>query len=129
MLDWVGWEDNRTVHVIKVGDFGYIANVNDSPFLNQGRNFGEDFVHDVEVGIVVWVAEADDDKAVVFAEDGLVDVPACDEVGEKDGAHVGGYVRRDGGCTEVCCLNDLLASLDVCLLYIYRKVELCVDKA
>lgn len=81
--------------MVKVGDFGYIAYVDYSPFLDQGRYFGEDFVHDVEVGVVVGVAEADDDEAVVFAEDGLVDVPACDEVGEEDGAHVGGGA---GGC-------------------------------
>lgn len=80
--------------MIKVGDLGNITHVNSRPFLNHGRNFGEDFVHDVEIGVVVGVAEADDDEAVVFAEDGLVDVPACVEVGEQNGTHRGLCWRR-----------------------------------
>lgn len=38
------------------------------------------------VGVVV-AAEADDNEAVFFAEDRLIDVPAGAEMGKDDGAH------------------------------------------
>jgi hypothetical protein len=37
--------------------------------------------------------EADDDQTLLLGHDGLVDVPACDEVGEDDRAHFWGVGR------------------------------------
>lgn len=65
----------HTIHVIKVGHLGNIADINDGPFLHQRRDFGEHLIHDVYLWVFVRVAKADDHEAVIFAEDGLVDVP------------------------------------------------------
>ena len=46
----------------------------------------EDFVLSHAIGIPI-TTEADDDQALVFGHDSLVDVPAGDEMGEYDGAH------------------------------------------
>lgn len=57
-----------------------------SEVLNFVSNFVEYFV----LAHAVWVmvaAEADHHEAVFFAEDGLVDVPACSKMRENDGAH------------------------------------------
>ncbi len=39
-------------------------------------------------------AKADDHQSFVLAHDSLIDVPACDEMGEDDGAHGGVCVAR-----------------------------------
>lgn len=47
------------------------------------------------VGVTV-LAESYDYQTLVFAEDSLVDVPGCAEMGEDDRTHGGTVVRRTG---------------------------------
>ena len=66
-------------------------------------DFIGDLVEDFVLPHAVWIVvatEANDDQAVLLAEDGLVDVPSCSEMWEYDGTHVGvwlGLVRCGGG--------------------------------
>ena len=65
-----------------------VANVDDGETLELVCDFVENFI----LAHAIWVpvaAEADDDEALFFRENGLVDVPAGDEVGDCDGAHGG----------------------------------------
>lgn len=47
----------------------------------------ENFVLTHAVGIPV-TSEADHDEALLFGHDGLIDMPACDEMREYDRAHI-----------------------------------------
>lgn len=58
-----------------------------SEVLHLVGNLVEHLVLAHAVGVVV-AAEADDDEAVFFAEDRLVDVPAGAEMGKDDGTHL-----------------------------------------
>jgi hypothetical protein len=50
------------------------------------QGYERESYHGHAVGIRI-AAEAHDDEASFLANDGLVDVPGCGEVGEEDGAH------------------------------------------
>ena len=77
------------VHGFEVGDLVQVADVQGGEVLDSVGDLVEDFVlaHAVLVRVP---AEANDDEAVFFREDRLVDVPASAQVGEDDGAHGGG---------------------------------------
>lgn len=79
------------VHGFEVGDFVEVAQVDGAEVFNSVGDLVEHFVllHAVRVRVA---AEADEDEPVFFAEDRLVDVPACAQVGEDYGAH-GGWIR------------------------------------
>jgi hypothetical protein len=86
------------VHLFEVGDLVEVADVDDGEVLDAVGDFVEDFV----LAHAVWVpvaAEADYHQAVFFGHDGLVDVPAGDEVGDYDGAH--GCAVGGGCCLAV----------------------------
>ena len=79
------------VHGFEIGNFIEVAEVDGAEVLNSVGDLVQDFV----LLHAVWVRvapEADEDEAVFFAEDRLVDVPACTEVGEDYGAH-GRWIR------------------------------------
>ena len=61
----------------------------------RGEFTVKDFILSHALGVPV-ATEADDNETFLFRHDGLVDVPAGDEMGENDGAHIG-YGRG-----EVC---------------------------
>jgi hypothetical protein len=76
------------VHGLEVRYFVQVAEVDRRELLD----FVGDLVQDLVLGHAEWVAvaaEADADEAVFFTEDRLVDVPACTEMWEEDGTHVG----------------------------------------
>ena len=91
------------VHLFEVGDLVDVADVDYGEVLDAVGDLVEHFILAHAVGVPV-AAEADDDEAVFFGHDGLVDVPAGDQVGDHDGAHgrlwcgVGGFEVR--GCEE-----------------------------
>ena len=62
----------------------------------------EDFVLAHAVWVVV-AAKTDNDEALFFREDGLVDVPAGAEVGDDDGTHGAICVERllGRGCLQI----------------------------
>lgn len=91
----------RTIHLVEIGDLVDIANIDDGEALKLVGNLVEDFVLAHAVGVPV-AAEADDDEALFFGEDGLVDVPAGGEMGDCDGAHGCGC----GGCGVVGRRNE-----------------------
>jgi len=74
------------VHGFEIGDFVEVAEVDGAEVFNPVGDLVEDFVLLHAVGVRV-APEADEDEAVFFAEDRLVDVPACAEVGKDYGAH------------------------------------------
>lgn len=74
------------VHLVEVGNLVDVAEVNDGVVADLVGDLVEDFV----LAHAVWVpvaTEADDDQAVLFGQDGLVDVPAGVEMREDDGTH------------------------------------------
>jgi hypothetical protein len=80
----------QLVHLLEIGHLVQVADVDDGEVLDAVRDLVEDFV----LAHAVWVPvapEADHYQAVFFGHDGLVDVPAGDEVGDYDGAHGGGW--------------------------------------
>jgi len=79
------------VHGFEIGDFVEVAEVDGAEVLDPVGDLVENFVLLHAVGVRV-AAEADEDQAVLFTEDRLVDVPACAEVGKDYGAH-GGWIR------------------------------------
>jgi hypothetical protein len=84
------------VHLLEIRDLVEVADVDDGKVLDAVGDLVEDFV----LPHAVWVpvaAEADYDQAVFFGHDGLVDVPAGDEVGDYDGAHCFGGLWFGGG--------------------------------
>ena len=90
------------VHLLEVGDLVEVADVDDGEVLDPVGDFVEYFVLPHAVGVPV-AAEADDDEAVFFRHDGLVDVPAGYEMRDYDGAH--------GEC-EVGLLLDVVAVIE-----------------
>lgn len=74
------------VHLVEVGDLVDVADVDYGEVLDAVGDAEEDFVLSHAVGIPV-AAEADYHEALFVREDCLVDVPACGEMGEDDGAH------------------------------------------
>jgi hypothetical protein len=63
-----------------------ITDVNDCEVLDALSDTEEDFILAHAVGVPV-TAESDDYQTLFFGEDGLVNVPACCQVGEHNGAH------------------------------------------
>lgn len=80
--DWVV----EFVHLLEVGDLIKVADVDDGKILDAIGDLVEDFILTHAVGVPV-TAKADDNKALVFGENRLIDMPACDEMGNDDGAH------------------------------------------
>jgi hypothetical protein len=87
----------QLVHLLEIGDLVQVADVDDGEVLDAVGDLVQDFVlaHAVRVPVA---PEADHHQAVFFGHDGLVDVPAGDEVGDYDGAHGGGVWWVDGRC-------------------------------
>lgn len=73
----------QLVHGFEVGHFVEVAQVDGAEVLDAVRDLVENFVlrHAVRVRVA---AKADEHETVFFAEDRLVDVPACAEVREDD---------------------------------------------
>ena len=115
------------VHLLEVGDLVEVADVDDGEVLDAVGDLVEDFVLPHAVGIPV-AAEADHDQAVFFGHDGLVDVPAGDEVGDDDGAHLGGSL--------VCWLEVCFRSAQIdssrsplwLLARLIKVVECCASR-
>lgn len=82
------------VHGVEVGDFGVVDEVDGGEVLHEVGGAVEDLVHG-HYGRGGGDAEAEDDDAVGFAEDGLVDVPAVK--GGLVGFGRGGMVARNEG--------------------------------
>jgi hypothetical protein len=81
----------QLVHLLEIRHLVQVADVDDGEVLDAVRDLVEHFV----LAHAVWVPvapEADYDEAVFFGHDGLVDVPAGDEVGDYDGTHGGSGV-------------------------------------
>lgn len=76
----------KLIHLVEVRDAINVANVDDGKAFNFLRNLVQHLVlaHAVRIPVA---AEADDDESIFLTEDGLVDVPSRDEVGDDDGAH------------------------------------------
>jgi hypothetical protein len=74
------------VHGLEVRHLVQVAEIDGREVLDTVGDFVQDFVLRHAVGVRV-PAEADYDEPVFFGENGLVDMPACAEVGEDDGAH------------------------------------------
>ncbi len=71
------------VHLSEVLDLVDIAEVDDGEVLDSISDTVEDFVLSHAIGVPV-AAEADNDEALIFGHDGLVDVPAGVEVRKDD---------------------------------------------
>jgi len=74
------------VHLLEVRNLIEIADVDDGKVLDSIC----DTVEYLILAHTVWIpitSEADYDEALFFRHDGLVDVPAGDEMGEDDGTH------------------------------------------
>jgi len=65
----------KLVHLVEIGDLVEIANVDNSEILDSVGDAVEDFVlaHTVRIPITT---EANDNEALFFGHDGLIDVPA-----------------------------------------------------
>lgn len=74
------------VHLFKVGHLVEIADVDDGKVLDAVGDAVQHFVLSHAVGIPI-AAKANDDQPLFLRHDGLVDVPAGDEMGEDDGTH------------------------------------------
>lgn len=90
------------VHLLEVRDLVEIADVDDGEVLDAVCDLVEHFIlaHAVRIPVAT---EADDDEAVFFGHDGLVDMPAGYEMRDDDGAH--------GVC--VLMKSELRASLKI----------------
>ncbi len=75
------------IHLLEIRHLIQIAHVQDGEILDSVGDAVQHFVLSHAVGVPV-ATEADYDEALFFGHDGLVDVPACDEVGEDYGTHV-----------------------------------------
>jgi hypothetical protein len=75
------------IHLVEVGDLVNVADVHDREALDLVSDLVEHLVL-LHAGGVPVAAEADDDEALLLAEDGLVDMPAGVKVGDDDGTHV-----------------------------------------
>jgi hypothetical protein len=71
----------QLIHLVEIGDFVDIDKVKDGKVFAYFGDFEEDFVL-LHTFLIVVTTEPDDDEAVVFRHDGLVDVPAGVEVWE-----------------------------------------------
>lgn len=69
------------VHAIEIGHFVNVHEIDYCKVFDLFRDAEEDFVLD-HARLVLITAEADDDDAIFFREDGLVDFPAAMEMGE-----------------------------------------------
>jgi hypothetical protein len=71
----------KFIHLVEVFHLFQITDINDSKVLDAVCDAIEDFVLAHTVGVPVF-AEANDYETFVFGHDGLIDVPASDEVGK-----------------------------------------------
>ena len=79
------------VHLLEVGDLVEVTNVDDSEVLDPIGDLVENFI----LSHAIWIpvtTKTDHNKALVFGEDGLVDVPGGDQMGNNDRTH-GDLVR------------------------------------
>jgi hypothetical protein len=79
----------QLVHLVEIGNFIDIDEIKDCKVLAYFGDFEQDFVL-LHAFLIVVTTEPDDDEAIVFGHDGLVDVPAGVEVWE--------HVRHGCGC-------------------------------
>lgn len=83
----VGTSRQLTIHLVEIRDLVDIADVNDRKTLDLVGDLVEDFVLAHAPSIPIS-AESDHNQALLFAEDGLVDMPAGVEMRNHDGTHV-----------------------------------------
>ena len=76
----------QLIHLLEIRHLIQITHVQYCEILHPVGDAVEHFVLPHAVGVPV-AAEADHDQALFFGHYGLVDVPACYEVGEDDGTH------------------------------------------
>ena len=75
-----------TVHLLKVGNLVQVADVDDCEVLDTVGDTIKDFILSHALGVPV-ATEADDDKALLFRHDGLVNMPTGDKMGKNDRTH------------------------------------------
>jgi hypothetical protein len=99
------------VHLFEVRDLIEVAYVDDRKVFDSIGDLIENFVlaHAVRVPVT---AEPDYHEAFVFGEDGLVDVPGSDEMGDDDGPHDGELClsMRWGSlavCSNICTIEGI----------------------
>ena len=73
--------------------------------------------------VVVVAAKADDNQAFLFGEDGLVDVPACLEMGNYDGAHSWGARMGCAADISVVAVPACCAEGDPVVVVIEKREE------
>ncbi len=75
-----------TVHLLEVGDLVEIANVDDGEILHTVCDAVKNLIlsHTIRIPIT---AKANDDKALFFGHNGLVNMPSCDKMRQYYGAH------------------------------------------
>lgn len=76
-----------SVHLLEVGNLIQVADVDDGEVLDAVGDAEQDLV----LRHTVWIpisAETNDYEAFFFGHDGLVNVPASDEMREYDGTHI-----------------------------------------
>ena len=87
----------QLVHLLEVRHLVQVADVQHREVLDPVGDPVQHFVLPHAVGVPV-APEADHHQPLFFRHDGLVDVPAGDEVGEHDGAHGAGVWLEWEGC-------------------------------
>lgn len=78
----------QLVHLVEVGHLVDVAKVDDGEILNAVGDAVEHFILSHAFRRPVS-AKADDYNALIFAQDGLVDVPASLEMGKNNATHYG----------------------------------------
>ena len=76
----------QLIHLLEIRHLIQITHIQNREILNSVGDAVQHFVLPHAVGVPV-APEADYDQPLFFGHYGLVDVPACYEVGEDDGAH------------------------------------------
>jgi len=73
------------VHLLEVGDLVEIAHIDDGKVLDSISDAVQDFAlsHAIRVPVTT---EVDNHQSFVLAHNSLINMPACDEMGEDDGA-------------------------------------------
>ena len=77
----------QLVHALEIRNFIQVADVDNRKILDSVGNTVENLVLSHALGVGV-TTKADYNKAVLLAENGLVDVPASVEVRKNHGTHV-----------------------------------------
>lgn len=92
------------VHLLEVGDLIEVADINDGEILDSVGDFVKYFVltHTVRVPVA---AKSYHDQSLVLREDGLVDMPTGDKMGNNDGTHDDEEGGGGGGGMRCCRLT------------------------